>query len=89
MFRMLWAQPAMQGYATRIWRRDFADVGFDLSGGLKDVPLMVEAAEAQGARWDFAETIQAKMKRGLEMGLGEKDWSSIYEVTRSEAGLAA
>lgn len=89
MFRMLWAQPAMQGYATRIWHRDFADVGFNLRGGLKDVTLMVEAAKAQGVHWDFAETIQGKMTRGLEMGLGEKDWSSIYEVTRAEAGLAA
>jgi len=25
--------------------------------------------------------------RGVETGLGASDWSSIYEVTRAEAGL--
>lgn len=87
MFRMMWAQPVLQGYASRIWRREFDDVGFDLQGGLKDVTLMVNAAKELGVRWDFAETIQRKMTRGIEMGLGEKDWSSAYEVTRAEAGL--
>ncbi|MDR2991144.1 MAG: NAD(P)-binding domain-containing protein [Burkholderiaceae bacterium] len=87
MFRMLWAQPVMQGYATRIWRRAFDDVGFDLRGGLKDVTLMVDAAAQQGVRWDFAEAIQRKMTRGIEMGWAQKDWSSVYDVTRTEAGL--
>jgi 3-hydroxyisobutyrate dehydrogenase-like beta-hydroxyacid dehydrogenase len=89
MFRMLWANPTLQGYATRIWRRDFDDLGFDLRGGLKDLTLMVDAAKEQGVRWDFAEVVQRKMARGVEMGLGEKDWSSVYEVTRAEAGLSA
>jgi len=89
MFRMLWAQPVMQGYATRIWRRDFDDLGFDLRGGLKDLTLMVDAAKELGVRWDFAEVVQGKMTRGLEMGLGDKDWSSVYEVTRAESGLCA
>ncbi len=87
MFRMMWAQPALQGYASRIWRREFDDVGFDLQGGLKDITLMVNAAKELGVRWDFAETIQRKMTRGIEMGLGQKDWSSAYEITRAEAGL--
>jgi 3-hydroxyisobutyrate dehydrogenase-like beta-hydroxyacid dehydrogenase len=87
MFRMMWAQPVLQGYAGRIWHRDFDDVGFDLQGGLKDVTLMVNDSKARGVRWEFAETIQRKMSRGIEMGLGAKDWSSTYEVTRSEAGL--
>ena len=89
MFRMLWGQPVMQGYASRIWRRDFNDLGFDVQGGLKDVTLMLNAAKAAQVRWDFAETTQRKMARALEMGLGEKDWSAVYEVTRAEAGLAA
>lgn len=88
-FRLMWGAPALQGYATRIWHRDFDDVGFDLLGGLKDVTLMVDTAKAHGVRWDFAESIQRKMTRGVEMGLGQKDWSSAYEVTRAEAGLGA
>jgi 3-hydroxyisobutyrate dehydrogenase-like beta-hydroxyacid dehydrogenase len=89
MFRMLWAQPVMQGYATRIWKRDFNDVGFDVQGGLKDVNLMLDAAHKAHVRWDFAETIQPKMARAVEMGLGSKDWSSVYEITRADAGLVA
>ena len=88
MFRMLWAQPVLQGYATRIWRREFDDVGFDLQGGLKDVTLMVNAANGQGLHWDFAEVLQRKITRGVEMGLGQRDWSAVYEVRRAEAGLS-
>ncbi|MCL1790455.1 MAG: NAD(P)-dependent oxidoreductase [Peptococcaceae bacterium] len=86
-FRMMWAQPVLQEYASRIWHRDFDDVGFDMQSGLKDVTLMVNTSESNGVRWGFAETIQHKMKRGLETGLAQKDWGSVYEVTRAEAGL--
>ena len=89
IFRMLWAQPVMQGYATRIWKRDFSDVGFDVQGGLKDINLILDAAHKAHVHWDFAESIQPKMARAVEMGLGSKDWSSVYEVTRADAGLAA
>jgi len=86
-FRMMWAQPALQGYATRIWHREFGEVGFDLQGGLKDVTLMINAAQERGVRWEFAEAIQRKMHVGVEMGFGTSDWSSTYEVTRIQAGL--
>lgn len=34
MFRMMWAQPVLQGYAGRIWHRDFDDVStFAQRGG--------------------------------------------------------
>ncbi len=89
MFRMLWAQPVMQGYATRIWKREFNDVGFDVRGGLKDVNLMLDAARKAQVRWDFAEAIQPKLTRAVEMGLGPNDWSAVYEVTRADAGLVA
>ncbi len=87
MFRMLWAQPVMQGYATRIWKREFGDVGFDVRGGLKDVNLMLDAAKKAHVRWDFAAAIQPKLTRAVEMGLGTKDWSAVYEVTRADADL--
>ena len=87
LFRMMWAQPAMQGYATRMWHREFDEVGFDLRGGLKDISLMIGAAKERGVRWEFAEAIQRKMTRGIDMGFGAKDWSSTYKVTRAESGL--
>ena len=86
-FRMMWAQPVLQEYASRILRRDFDDVGFDLQSGLKDVTLMVNASEKSGVHWNFAETIQQKMKQGIKAGLSQKDWGSVYEVTRSQSGL--
>ena len=89
VFRMMWAQPVLQEYASRILRRDFDDVGFDLQGGLKDVTLMANASKELGVHWDFADTIQRKIVRGIENGLRRKDWSSVYEVTRAESGLSA
>ncbi len=58
-----------------------------LRGVLKDVKLMVNAANNAGVHWEFAEVVQRKMTRGLEMELGQRDWSSVYDVTRAEAGL--
>jgi len=48
---------------------------------------MIYAAREQGIDLDIAKAIEGKMIEAVNKGLGNKDWSAIYEITRSRAGL--
>lgn len=88
MFQMMWAFPGLKEYATRIRERDFdSEGGFAMTGGLKDVQLMLDASEAEGASLEYGEIIKRKLVEGIDKGMGAKDWSGIYEVTRIHADL--
>ncbi|MCJ7782038.1 MAG: hypothetical protein MUQ27_14565, partial [Acidimicrobiia bacterium] len=68
--------------------RDFAGRGgFVMTGGLKDVQLMLASAESAGVSLDIGEVAERKLLAGIAAGMGEADWSAIYEITRREAGL--
>jgi len=83
-----YAHPAPRMYAQKIVRRDFhGEAGFALTGGLKDIRLMIDAARDHGVDLDIAKAIEGKMIEAVNKGLGNKDWSAIYEVTRSRANL--
>jgi 3-hydroxyisobutyrate dehydrogenase-like beta-hydroxyacid dehydrogenase len=86
-FRMMFAQPVLQEYAGKIRHRDFDNVGFDLQSGLKDVTLMINEFESSGLSRSFADGIREKMIQGIEAGWGNKDWSSVSEVTRANSGI--
>ena len=82
------AHPAPRMYAQKIVTRDFdGAAGFALTGGLKDIRLMIDAARDKGVDLDIAKAIEGKMIEAVNKGLGDKDWSAIYEVTRDRAGL--
>jgi len=88
LFQTTWAHPGLKGYATQIRERDFdCDDGFSMSGGLKDVQLMLDAAEAVGVSLDYGKIIKSKLVEGIENGMSEKDWSGTYEISRRRAGL--
>jgi 3-hydroxyisobutyrate dehydrogenase-like beta-hydroxyacid dehydrogenase len=61
--------------------------GFSLRGGLKDVGLMLDAANRVACPLDLATLIQGKMGECMERGLGDADWSAILQATRARAGL--
>lgn len=81
--------PALKMYAGKLRSRDFAGRGgFAMSGGLKDVKLMLKASSQIGVSFDIGQIIKKKMEAAIEAGMGEQDWSTIYEITRSNAGLS-
>ncbi len=84
----MFGEPALQEYATRIRTRDFDEVGFSLLGGLKDVELMLRASTDARVALPYASVIREKMLAAIAHGMGEKDWSATYEITRMNAGLA-
>ena len=88
LFQTTWAHPGLKEYATQLRQRNFdVDDGFAMSGGLKDMQLMLDSSEAVGASLDFGEIIKGKFVEGIENGMANKDWSATYEVTRRRAGL--
>jgi 3-hydroxyisobutyrate dehydrogenase-like beta-hydroxyacid dehydrogenase len=87
-FERSFAHPGLKGYARRLMEQNSdGRGGFSLRGGLKDVGLMLDAAERVGCPLDLAALIQGKMRECLERGLGDADWSAIQEATRARAGL--
>lgn len=84
----VYAHPAMKMYAEKLRARDFGGRGgFVMKGGLKDVRLMISTAEAVGAQLDIGAIVERKLRKGIEAGMEETDWSAIYEITRRESGL--
>jgi 3-hydroxyisobutyrate dehydrogenase-like beta-hydroxyacid dehydrogenase len=88
-FLMLFAHPALKMYTTKLRTRDFdGPMGFAMTGGLKDVNLMGEAHASVGVPFEIGGLIRTKMTEGVSGGMGDRDWSAIYELTRRHAGLA-
>jgi 3-hydroxyisobutyrate dehydrogenase-like beta-hydroxyacid dehydrogenase len=79
--------PGLQEYAARIRERRFDDVGFDLLSGLKDLQLILDASTEARAPLAFANVVRDKALTAVAHGLGAKDVSVVYEVTRMNAGL--
>jgi 3-hydroxyisobutyrate dehydrogenase-like beta-hydroxyacid dehydrogenase len=81
------SHPGLQEYASRIHERRFDDVGFDLLSELKDVQLILDASTDACAPLPFANIVHDKVLTALARGLGAKDCSAVYEITRMCAGL--
>jgi 3-hydroxyisobutyrate dehydrogenase-like beta-hydroxyacid dehydrogenase len=88
-FERSFALPGLKGYARKLLDRNTDGTGgFSMRGGLKDVRLMLDAANRVACPLDLASLIEGKMQESLAKGLENADWSAIQQVTRARAGLA-
>jgi 3-hydroxyisobutyrate dehydrogenase-like beta-hydroxyacid dehydrogenase len=87
VIQTMFTHPGVQEYAARMRERRFDEVGFDLLGGLKDVQLILDASTEARAPLPFANVVRDKALTGVARGLGPKDVSVVYEITRMNAGL--
>lgn len=87
LFQTIYAHPVFKMYASKLKNREFADGGFRMTGGLKDVQLMLDSARQVGAGLDIGAIIEGKMQEAIDQGLADHDWSAIYEISRRRAGL--
>jgi 3-hydroxyisobutyrate dehydrogenase-like beta-hydroxyacid dehydrogenase len=88
-YQELWyAHPAAKMYAEKLRKCDFAGRGgFVMSGGLKDVRLMLSTAAEARTRLEIGELVERHLSMGVDAGMGEQDWSSFHELARKNAGL--
>ncbi len=82
-YQEMFAHPALKLYANKILSRDFdSGEGFSLTGGLKDVTLMLDAARQNRVELDLGRTVLDKMQIALKRGFAASDWSVLTEASR-------
>jgi 3-hydroxyisobutyrate dehydrogenase-like beta-hydroxyacid dehydrogenase len=83
----LMASPILALYGRIISEEQFEPAGFALKLGLKDVRLVLAAAEECAAPMPLASLVHDHLLSALAQGQGEMDWSSMTQVISRNAGL--
>ncbi len=78
-----------EGYGRMIGERDYLDARFPVPMGLKDVEMMLQAADHVAVPLPFAEIVHAHLLAARVAGRGHEDWSVLADfVTQNVAGAA-
>ncbi|MCR8668050.1 NAD(P)-dependent oxidoreductase [Aestuariibaculum sp. M13] len=82
IFESSYSNPILRFYAQRIMDKSYKEnVGFELSGGIKDVKLMQEASDATSGSLNYAPIIISKMQQAMDIGLEHCDWSVFTGIS--------
>ena len=87
MMTALFGSPVITNYGHAIVEEKFEPAGFALRLGLKDVRLMLAAAEECTAPMPLASVVRDQFISALARGQGQMDWSSVAQVAARAAGL--
>lgn len=83
----LMASPILALYGRIVAQEQFEPAGFALKLGLKDVRLVLAAAEECASPMPLASLVHDHLLSALAQGQGEMDWSSMTQVIARNAGL--
>jgi 3-hydroxyisobutyrate dehydrogenase-like beta-hydroxyacid dehydrogenase len=89
MTSTLFAAPVYRSYGALIVNRRYEPAAFRLALGLKDLRLVLEAAETARTPMPFASVLRDHLLEAVAQGDGERDWAALAEVARRHAGLGA
>jgi 3-hydroxyisobutyrate dehydrogenase-like beta-hydroxyacid dehydrogenase len=78
--------PPMEEYIDRIAQRNYAQPGFTLDAGLKDVRLILDAAGDVHVPLPLASLVRDKCLAAQAHGLSQQDWCSFTEIARLHSG---
>ncbi|WNS78259.1 NAD(P)-dependent oxidoreductase [Domibacillus sp. DTU_2020_1001157_1_SI_ALB_TIR_016] len=81
----LFASPVYKNYGSIMAENQFEPAGFKMKLGLKDVNLMLDAAQKVKAPLPGAELIKQHYAKGIEKGWEDLDWAALIKVLK-EAG---
>ncbi len=84
----LFGAPAYKNYGPRMIEEKFSPAGFKMPLGLKDVRLMLQAAEHLSAPMPFANIVHDRFLSAIANGYGDLDWSALALVIAQSAGLS-
>ncbi|MDE2149781.1 MAG: NAD(P)-dependent oxidoreductase [Gammaproteobacteria bacterium] len=82
----LFKSPIYENYGKLAAEQRFTPPGFRLRLGLKDLRLLLQAAEAAEAPMPLASLIHDHMLSGVARGMGELDWAALIQVIADNAG---
>ncbi|OMC57021.1 6-phosphogluconate dehydrogenase [Mycobacterium sp. IS-836] len=85
----LFTAPAYQTYGGLIARREFEPAGFASRLGLKDVRLVLAAAEALQVPLPVASVLRDRLLTLVATGGGHLDWSALATLADRDAGLTS
>lgn len=83
----LFSAPVYKTYGGLIAEERYQPAGFKLRLGLKDVRLVMAAAEAVDVPLPFASVIRDHVLTGLARGMEDLDWCSTAKLAAENAGL--
>jgi 3-hydroxyisobutyrate dehydrogenase-like beta-hydroxyacid dehydrogenase len=86
MTNTLFAAPVYKNYGALIVDRRYEPAAFRLALGLKDLRLVLEAAEGARTPMPFASVLHDHLLEAVAQGDGERDWAALAEVVRRHAG---
>jgi 3-hydroxyisobutyrate dehydrogenase-like beta-hydroxyacid dehydrogenase len=78
--------PLYANYGRLVAERRFDPAGFRLRHGLKDVKLALAAGEEKALPLPVASLLRDRLLAALARGWGERDWASVTELARPDAG---
>jgi 3-hydroxyisobutyrate dehydrogenase-like beta-hydroxyacid dehydrogenase len=79
--------PIYENYGKIIAEQRYDPAGFKLRLGLKDLRLIIAAAEEAAAPMPLASLIRDNLLSGIAQGWGDLDWSAMARVAARKAGL--
>lgn len=80
--------PAFGSYARQIAEERWEPAGFRLALGLKDVRLVLDAADGAEVPMPLAGVLHDRLLAGVARGQGEMDWAGMARLAAQDAGLA-
>ena len=83
----LFTAPVYRTYGVLIAEQRFKPAGFRLPLGLKDITLVLAAAQTSTTPMPLASLIHDHMLAALAQGYGEHDWSVVAALAAQNAGL--
>ncbi|MGB6682874.1 MAG: NAD(P)-dependent oxidoreductase [Candidatus Acidiferrum sp.] len=84
----LFNAPVYKVYGNLIVEGKYEPAGFALPLGLKDVRLVLQAAEAANVPMPIASVVRDRFITAMARGNQDKDWSVIGRVAAEDAGLS-
>lgn len=79
--------PLHANYGSLIAREAYEPAGFAASLGLKDVRLVLQAADSIGVPLPIASLLHDRFQSAIGRGHGQKDWSVIAKLAAEDSGL--
>lgn len=83
----LFRSPIYENYGTLIAEERWQPAGFKLRHGLKDMRLVLDAADAASAPMPLASLMRDRFVSAVARGWADVDWAALARVAAADAGL--
>ncbi len=83
----LFSSPVHKGYGSLIAAEKYEPVGFKMALGLKDMRLVLAAADSAAVPMPTVSLLRDRLLSSVAQGFGDADWASMARVIAEMAGL--